>query len=291
MEKCNIAELTDRGVVAVTGSEAHRLLQDVVTNDIARARDGHAVHAALLTPQGKILFDFFLLDRGDCIFLECPRDVVSELIKRLTFYKLRADVTFEDVSPSHAVWAAWGDTPEIPEGAMGYADPRLSELGYRIIAANGVEPVSGCTVLSADDYHAHRIGLGVPEGGKDYPLGDTFPHEADYDQLNGVDFKKGCYVGQEVVSRMQHRGTARKRIVPVKADADIHAGADIVAGESTIGKVGTVSGNRALAMVRLDRAEKAIAEGRPLVAGDVDVHLHQPDWAEFNVPSGDNQHE
>jgi folate-binding protein YgfZ len=285
MAECNIAELTTRGVIKVSGSDSKKFLQDIVTNDVTKAVDGKAVHAGLLTPQGKILFDFFLLDRGTHFLLECARDTAADLIKRLTFYKLRAAVELEDISSTLKVWAAWNGVPDTQSGAIPYPDPRLEILGLRIIAPASLDMTAGCDVASEDDYHQLRIALGVPEADKDYPLGDTFPHEADYDQLAGVDFHKGCYVGQEVVSRMEHRGTARKRIVPARGRAPLTQGAKISAGDTTIGMLGSVAGDMGLAMVRLDRAEKAIEDGRPLMAGNVEIDLIQPGWANFSVPT------
>lgn len=286
MTKCSIAELTDRTAIRVTGDDAHKFLQDVVTNDVTRAVDGKAVHAALLTPQGKILFDFFLLDRGDHFLLECARDTVDELIKRLMFYRLRAAVEFEDLSNEVRIWAAWQGDPACDDDAVKFADPRVETLGFRVVAPVSSEMAdTGCKLSSEDAYHGHRISLGVPEAGKDYALGETFPHEADYDQLDGVDFHKGCYVGQEVVSRVEHRGTARKRIVPVRGASELSAGEQVSGGDSEIGVMGSVSGDRGLAMIRLDRAEKAISQGRELRAGNVDIALEQPSWASFDVPS------
>jgi hypothetical protein len=285
MTQCNIAELTERGVIKVSGDNAKKFLQDIVTNDVARAVDGKAVHAGLLTPQGKILFDFFLLDRGDHFLLECTRENVDDLIKRLTFYKLRAAVELEDLSATHKIWAAWNGTPDTSADAISYCDPRLEILGLRIIAPASLDVTAGCEAASEDEYHGLRIALGVPEADKDYPLGDTFPHEANYDQLAGVDFKKGCYVGQEVVSRMQHRGTARKRIVPAHGKAPLTEGAKISGGDTAIGLLGSVAGDIGLATVRLDRAEKAIKDGHPLMAGNVEIDLIQPGWAEFSVPT------
>lgn len=284
MTKCSFAKLSDRGLIKITGSDAHKLLQDIVTNDITLARDGRAIHAALLTPQGKILFDFFLLDKGDVLLMECDRESTPELIKRLTFYKLRADVAFEDISANHAVWAAWGECVMPDSGETVYADPRHPAIGFRLILDAGATPEIDGTQSTASDYHAHRIVLGIPEGGKDYAFGDTFPHEADYDLLKGVDFKKGCYVGQEVVSRMEHRGTARKRIVPVSGVAGLSSGAEITAGEASIGLLGSVAEDRGLAMVRLDRATKAIEDGRQITAGGTPIAFIQPDWANFTVP-------
>jgi len=155
----------------------------------------------------------------------------------------------------------------------------------RIIAPASIDVTAGCDVASEDDYHQLRIALGIPEADKDYPLGDTFPHEADYDQLAGVDFNKGCYVGQEVVSRMQHRGSARKRVVPARGNAPLTQGAKITAGDASIGTLGSVVDDMGLAMVRLDRAQKAVEEGRPLMADGVEITLVRPGWAQFSVPT------
>lgn len=288
MISCSIAQLTDRTAIRVSGADAPKFLQDVITNDITKAVGGKAVHAALLAPQGKILFDFLLLDRGDHFLLECQRETVDDLIKRLTFYRLRAAVEFEDLSKEVKVWAVWGGEPEYGDGAIGFADPRLGALGFRIVTPASLDMTQpACDLVDEAEYHAHRIALGVPEAGKDYLLGDTFPHDADYDQLNGVDFHKGCYVGQEVVSRIEHRGTARKRILPVRGVSDLATGDAITAGDSNIGVMGSVSGDRGLATVRLDRAGKAMSEGQTLSAGGIEISLVQPDWASFEVPQGE----
>ncbi len=286
MAKCQIAELPARGVIKVSGSDAKTFLQDIVTNDVTKADHTHAVHAGLLTPQGKILFDFLILERDDHTLLDCAKAIIEDLIKRLTFYRLRASVEFEDLSGTLHVHAAWGGMPELSSDAIIFTDPRLDALGQRIIAPSSLDSAKlDCEKASEQDYHRHRISLGVPEAGMDYALGDTFPHEADYDQLAGVDFSKGCYVGQEVVSRMQHRGSARKRIVPVSGDAPLTPGAEITAEDSRIGVVGSVANDKGLAMVRLDRAQKAVEEGRQLMADGVGITLVQPSWAQFSVPA------
>lgn len=289
MTNCNITGLTARGVIKVSGADAKKFLQDIITNDVNKAVDGHAIHAGMLTPQGKILFDFFLLDMGGHFLLECARENVADLIKRLTFYKLRAAVEFEDLSGARKVWAAWNGAPDTHAEAIAYTDPRLEILGLRIIAPVSLDMSGGCELASEDDYHALRIALGVPEADKDYELGDTFPHEADYDLLEGVDFHKGCYVGQEVVSRMQHRGTARKRIVPARGKAPLTQGAKITSGDAAIGMLGSVAGNSGLATVRLDRAQKAADKGYPLMAGNVEITLIQPGWANFDLPTQGNE--
>ena len=286
MSQCHAAPLPDRATVAVAGIDARNFLQGLITNDIGRVGDGVAIHAGLLSPQGKILFDFFVVPRGDAYLLECAKAESSELAKRLGFYRLRAGVEIAE-EPGLNVAAVWGGAPSLPEGAIVYADPRLADLGYRVVLPDGVDIAAlACADASEGDYHAMRIEFGVPEGGRDFAYGDNFPHEALFDQLNGVDFTKGCFVGQEVVSRMEHRGTARKRVVPVEGEAGLpEPGTSIEAGGQPIGRLGSVSGASGLALVRLDRAAEAIEAGTALRAGGVAVKLRKPDWARFAVPS------
>jgi folate-binding protein YgfZ len=185
------------------------------------------------------------------------------------------------------VAACWVGAPAHPGGAIVYADPRLPALGYRAFLPHGTEPAAlGCEAASEQDYHGFRISQGVPEGGRDYAFGDVFPHEALFDQLNGVDFKKGCFVGQEVVSRMEHRGTARKRVVPVEGAAPLPApGTSIEAAGAPIGTLGSVIGTSGLALIRLDRAEDAVARGETLAAGGVGIALRRPAFVRFAVPA------
>jgi folate-binding protein YgfZ len=286
MKKCNAALLSDRAVVRVTGPAAHTFLQGLITNDIDKAKPGGAIHAGLLTPQGKILFDFFVVPAADGFLLEIAQAKAGELAQRLGFYKLRAQVEIEE-DPSFAVAASWGAPPKLPECAIAYADPRLPGLGLRILLPADADVRNlGCTLASEDEYHTHRIALGVPEGGRDYAFGDAFPHEAMFDRLAGVDFNKGCFVGQEVVSRMEHRGTARKRIVGVEGEGPLpSSGTEITAGGALIGTLGSVSGNSGLALLRLDRAEEAKAAHQPLLAGEVTVALRIPAWARLETPA------
>jgi tRNA-modifying protein YgfZ len=286
MTECHVTLLTDRAVVRVAGPGAHAFLQGLVTNDIDKAKPGSAIHAGLLTPQGKILFDFFVVPAADGFLLDVPKAKAAELVQRLVFYRLRAQVEIAE-EPSFAVAAAWGTSPRLPGGAIIYADPRLPGLGQRILLRAGTGAGDlGCPLANEDEYRAKRIALGVPEGGRDYAYGDTFPHEAMFDQLDGVDFKKGCFVGQEVVSRMEHRGTARKRIVGVEGEEPLPpSGTEITAGSTPIGTLGSVSGRSGLALLRLDRAEEAQATGLPLRAGEVTVALRIPALARMKSTS------
>jgi hypothetical protein len=286
MSYCHAALLQRRGVIRVAGVDARKYLQGLITNDIAKAQDGRAIHAGLLNPQGKVLFDFFVVAANGGYLLDVVKDKSDELMKRLSFYRLRAEVDIVD-EPSLAISAAWGGEPHPCKDAVVYPDPRLPELGFRLILRADTSAAElGCSPASEADYDTNRIRLGVPEGGLDYGFGEAFPHEALFDQLNGVEFAKGCYVGQEVVSRMEHRGTARRRIVPIESEATLPlSGSSIEVGNMPIGTIGSVSGASGLALVRLDRAEEALARGIPLTAAGVKLRLRQPSFAKFSVPA------
>jgi folate-binding protein YgfZ len=285
MGQCLAAELVDRGVIEVAGAEARRLLQGLVTNDIETARDGRAIFAGLLTPQGKILFDFFLVPKGDGFLVEAPKASLGELLKRLNFYRLRAAVEIKE-APLKGV-ACWGGEPKVVEGAIAFVDPRAPELGTRVLAPQELSlDKIGCGSARENDYHAMRIAQGVPEGGRDYQYGDAFPHEALFDQLHGVDFKKGCFVGQEVVARMEHRGTARKRLIPVEGDRQLPAiGSDVLAGDTVVGSLTSIDGRLGLASLRLDRVEQAYEAGETLRAGEATLSLRRPGWLTLALPS------
>lgn len=267
-----VAKLTNRGVVRVSGADAADWLQDLITNDIARADEASACFAALLTPQGKVLFDFLLQRRGEDFLLDCAANHAGALAKRLSMYRLRAKVSISDSSAEFAVFAVWDSTGQPAIDAR--RDPRHPELGWRIISDPDNPGVD--TNSSLDAYSVFRIGLGVPEGGSDFSYGELFPHDVNMDELHGVDFRKGCYVGQEVVSRVHHRGTARKRVrkllLPSPAPAP---GTDILAGETTIGQVIAVAGNTGLGLVRIDRVAESLEAGAATRAGGgaVDIKL------------------
>lgn len=283
----SIVHLPDRGVVKVVGDDARSFLNGLVTCDMAKVSPGRAGFAALLSPQGKILFDFIIAEAepadGGGFFLDCPRALAPDLMKRLNLYKLRAKVICEDLSDVLGVAAVAGEGTFDAGDYLAYADPRLPALGLRLIGErNRLAALGG----SAQTYHDRRITLGVPEGGKDFAYADTFPHEALMDQLNGVDFRKGCYVGQEVVSRMEHRGTARSRIVPVIYAGGFgpDPGAEVIAGEKVVGRTGSKTAGRGLALLRLDRLADALAEGRTLTVGGLALAAARPDFARFEVP-------
>jgi folate-binding protein YgfZ len=268
------AFLEDRGIVRVSGEDAAAFLQNLLTNDVEALAPHEARYAALLTPQGKILFDFLVVhapaDAGASYLLDCDRARAADLAKRLSLYKLRAKVAIADESADHGVIAYWHGEPENAPGGVFYRDPRALGLGHRAILPRAMAIAVG--EADVGEYEALRISLGVPKGGVDFAFGDAFPHDADMDLLGGVDFKKGCYVGQEVVSRMKHRGEARKRVVRVRLEgAGPAPGVEVTDGERPVGVLGSSSGRHALALLRLDRVEEAKVAERSLVAGGVEL--------------------
>ncbi len=268
----NAIILEDRGVVEVAGADAVKFLHNLLTNDVNALQAGEARFAALLSPQGKILADFLVFARetedGLAFLLDCSSALVADLLRRLTFYRLRANIAISDRSADFAS-LAFPDAAEKPEvDALALApDPRSPSLGWRGLATH--EAAAKIAATPRDAYEARRIAAGVPDGGVDFTYGDAFPHEANMDRLAGVDFKKGCFVGQEVVSRMKHRGTVRKRVTLFHAEGPAPApGTPVTAGEVEIGVTGSRLGEEGLALIRLDKLEDAKAGGtRPLAGG------------------------
>ena len=269
------AFLPDRAFVKIAGADAEHFLQNLITTDLGVLAESELRPGALLTPQGKILFDFLISRDGDGFLIDIPADQIDAFIRRMTMYKLRSPVTIEAL-PVKGATVTWG------ESADGVADHRFA------LAGTELRRQVGRTGDPADreGYDALRILHGVPESGADYALQDAFPHDVLFDKSGGVSFRKGCYVGQEVVSRMQHRSTARRRVVILSADASLPAtGTEITISGKPIGALGTVAGDRALAIVRIDKAGEAMAAGEPILAGDVPVTVTLPSWSGLTFPA------
>lgn len=297
MPGATFAHLTARSVVRVSGEDVHHFLQNLITADMDSIDAAGSGFGALLTPQGKILFDFLIFAQDGSYLLDTPRQTVADFIKRLTFYRLRAKVVIEDISETHSVFAVWGE-PEIDcEPATLWQDPRVPALGQRLYGKAddikaGLES-AGAAEADHSAYVDHRISIGVPESLTDFGYSSIFPHDADMDALNGVSFSKGCYVGQEVVSRVHHRGTARKRFIQVTSDYALpDAGADIVSRDISVGQLtsstqladGTSKG---IALARLDKVVANRSDETPFSCGGVAVDLAIPDWASFTWPDSD----
>jgi len=263
----------ERAVLSLEGLEAENFLHNLVTADILGLAEGAARYTALLTPQGKILFDFFVVKTANGYLLDCAASQLEELTKRLMFYRLRAKVAIAERKDLEV-----GVSPERPSGMTAYIDPRTPLIGWRVIAEKGKLP-------TGNGYDQARIALGLADSDGDIGSGELFPHEANFDQLGAVSFSKGCYIGQEVVSRMEHRAAARSRILPATVDgAAPPRGTAIKSADKIIGSVLSSVGNSALALLRLDRMAEAT---QPLLTDAVRVHVHKPAWIKYDVPSKD----
>jgi hypothetical protein len=280
----SIATLPHRAVLGVEGAEARAFLHSLLTCDVQALQPGQGAYGALLTPQGKILFDLFTLATETGFLLDAAASGADDLVKRLTMYRLRRKIEIGP-QPHLAVAAVWGGeaAPDL-EGVQVFRDPRVDRLGYRAIGP--IDRLEAAATSDASRYDAHRIGLGIADSDRDIGSGELFPHEANLDQLNGVSFTKGCFVGQEVVSRMEHRGTARSRIVPVRFEGPPPSPDTVVtAGGRSLGRMLSSHDGRGLALVRLDRAEAARAAGEPMLAGDTAVVIERPQWARYRMPA------
>lgn len=270
------AHLEGRATVMVTGADAETFLQNILTTDLSSLGAGEARPGALLSPQGKILFDFLVSRVEEGLRLETRSEAAGDFVRRLMLYRLRAkaDISQPDESVVAVSWDAGSPLPPDAVRDLRFREPVFRHYGERTPAG-----------ASQADWHAYRIAQGIAESGDDYALGDAFPHDVLLDQTGGIGFTKGCYVGQEVVSRMQHRGTARRRILVARADGRLpEPGTSVTAAGRSIGSVGSSSGNTGLALVRIDRVKDATDAGAAIMAGDVAVSLEIPEWASFTFP-------
>ena len=272
--------LPDRALIALSGEDAEHFLQNLITTDIAGIGDGVAWAGGLLTPQGKFLFDFLVSRTPDGFRLETSKEDADQLLKRLIFYRLRAKVEIESAGND-------GVTVFVDDGAPEDAvvDERFRRAGMAIWRKAGRH---GDTDHEA--YTALRIRAGVAEMHADFTPQDAFPHDVLYDCNGGVSFRRGCYIGQEVVSRMQHRGTARRRLVEVVAKAPLPVpGTPLTAAGKQIGALGSVANNKAMAIVRIDRVANAIAAGEPIFADTVTVDIATYPWSGVTLATADSK--
>jgi len=272
-----------RGVLRIAGQDRVSFLQGLVTNDVAKAAAGQAVYAALLTAQGRFLHDFFILPQADALLIDCEADRRADLIRRLSMYKLRAKVTIEDKSASLAVVLVWGadaltalslpaEAGAMIAGESGpiFVDPRLASLGARAILTgdNAASWIAKHKFHAAEelDYDRHRIALGVPDGSRDLPVERALLMENNIDDLHGIDWNKGCYIGQEVTARMRYRSLVRKRLLPVAIDGPVpEFGAPITLAGAEAGEMRSAVPGLGLALLRQEALDK-VGDGRQLVS-------------------------
>jgi folate-binding protein YgfZ len=291
--------MLNRGVIALSGEEARSFLQGLISNDIDKVAADRAIYAALLTPQGKCLFDFFIAEQEGTLLLDVEANRLPALIQRLTMYKLRAKVEITDVSGDFGVVALLGTSAldkldlsdsrgaaEAIEDGVVFVDPRLSELGARAILRRGSAASTleapGFVAATDDDYEKARFDAGVPEGAIELGIDKSPLLELGFEELGGVDFEKGCFVGQELTARMKYRGLVRKRLMPVTFDggapdpesAIMADGRDIGTFRASVGKGG-------FALLRLDKLQESTESGASLQAGDVKVTPVKPSWVNF----------
>ncbi|MBZ9852656.1 folate-binding protein YgfZ [Mesorhizobium sp. CA13] len=274
------ALLKDRALISISGPDAEHFLQNILTTDLDALGAGEAKPGALLTPQGKILFDFLISRAGENAFrLECRADIADDFVRRLMLYRLRAKVEIAK-SEQTLVSIAWGNesAPSQKDSTV-LADRRFRDESVTRSYGSAQETDDGAA------WQALRIAHGIAESGTDYQLGDAFPHDVLLDETGGVGFTKGCYVGQEVVSRMQHRGTARRRVLIVRAERALpDAGVELTVDGRSVGTLGSNAGTIGLGIARIDRIKAALDAGQPILAGDVPVTVAIPPFAKFSFP-------
>ena len=289
--------LPTRGVLAVSGPDARSFLQGMVSNDVDKVDAETAIYAGLLSPQGKFLYDFFIALDGDVFLLDCERERIADLAKRLGMFRLRAKAEIADRSEEMSVAAVVGDraaevlglAPEHgragPFGqGVAFVDPRLAGLGARAVlpAASAVTSLEEAGLRQGDiaDYETLRLSLGIPDGSRDIVVDRAFLLESNFEELHGVDFTKGCYVGQENTSRQKYRGTVRKRLLPVRVEGPLpEPGTPILLGDKEVGTMRSGFDGRAIALLRLEYVDEAKSSGTALTAGEATITPMPPPWA------------
>jgi folate-binding protein YgfZ len=287
--------LEDRGVLTVAGEDRRTFLQGLISNDVNKAAADRAVYASLLTPQGRFLHDFFIVEMNEALTIDAEGARLDDLRRRLSLYRLRAKVTLAPLA-DHVVVALFGpealetlglvDEPGRAEpyaDGVAFVDPRLAALGARAIvprAALDRISAAGFAPATRDAFEDMRLALGVPDGSRDLPVEKALLLENGFDEMHGIDWTKGCYVGQEVTARMKYRSLVRKRLTPVRIDgAAPPPDTPVLLDGEEAGEMRSAFGNRGLALLRLDVMERADREGRPLTAGTASVMPFKPAWA------------
>lgn len=294
--------LADRAVLRLSGADTREFLQGLITNDVDRVTPRRAGYAALLTPQGKYLFDFFIAQQGEALLLDCEAARAGELLKRLKLYRLRAKVEIEDISENVSVAALFDDdiaddmALSHEEGAARnegevclYIDPRLADAGVRAILpkkrAAAYFEAMGYVSAGLADYDEHRLRLGLPDGSRDLAVDKAIVVESNFEELHGVDFKKGCYVGQELTARTKYRGLVRRKLLAVEVSGPLpQPGTQITLDGKDAGTVQSGRGSRAMALLRLEPLQQVLDAGAELTAGEARLRPIVPDWLKLELP-------
>ena len=288
--------LTNRGIISVTGSNSRDFLQGIISNDITLVSPNKTIYAALLTPQGKYLFDFFISQSGEKLLIECEKDRVPDLMKRLRIYKLRADANLVDETETYSIFAIWGDDAaqatglhnerglahEISGGTQ-FIDPRLNTAGVRSVltfeAAEAQLQSLAAEPASTSDYDLHRLKLGLPDASRDLVVDKAILIESGFDELNGVDWNKGCYMGQELTARTKYRGLVKKRLISVFIEgAAPEPGTPIMVGDKNAGEMRSSNAGYGIALLRLDQLNNEAAK---YICDQAILRPNKPKWADF----------
>lgn len=281
MQENRYITLTNRAIIAVHGEEAKHFLQNLITTDIVQLGPGELLPGALLTPQGKVKFDFLIGLENQGYLIEINDVDAANFQKVLLLYKLRAKV--EITKPKQCVTLlSWQNSLSILDLGLSFRDKRFPDLlnVQRQYLDQSTDPHQ-----NIDRWKQLRIDYAIAESHSDFSLGDVFAHDINFDQIGGLSFKKGCYIGQEVVSRMHHRQTARRRTIIAQAQTAIPEKATvIVADGQPIGTLGTILGDNAIAIIRIDRAKKAMDQGKAITAEGVPLQLLLPSNVTFSFP-------
>lgn len=303
MSELGFSTVVHRGAVRVGGEDRVAFLQGLISNDVARVSPTQAIHAALLTPQGRFLWDMFVIDAGDALLLDVERDRAAELVKKLGIYRLRSKVTLENPGDALEIVVAYGPRTAVALGlsetagaarriddAIAYVDPRLPDLGVRLVSPDGhaaaLLAARGFQAMPFESYEALRLSLGVPDGSRDLPVEKALLLENGFDELNGVDWKKGCYMGQELTARTKYRALIRKRLLPVAVEGPLPAaGTPVMLDGQEAGEMRSGLAGRALALLRLEAVDKAAAGEGALRAGDALLKPAIPTWLKRPDPS------
>jgi len=305
MSQSLVCILKNRGALRLAGPDTRAFLQGLVSNDVNACQTGNAIYAALLTPQGKFLHDLFIIDDGESLLLDCEVERADDLRQLLQAYKLRAKVTFENVSAAYDVWAAWDlsssrqkresivmpaqaeasqlrHTAREPDpihpplceaylfenGARMYVDPRLRALGHRIILKKTAQ-LQGIERAHFNDYDCHRLAFGIPDGSRDMIVGKSTLLECNFDRLNGISWSKGCYMGQELTARMHHRALVKKRLFSVKICSGApKIGLIVRDGDADVGDMRSSNGDLGLALLNIEKANAALKDKKSFTCGD-----------------------
>ncbi len=271
-----LTELSHRTVVQLSGPDKVLFLQGLVTNDVTKIGQDSPIYAALLTPQGKFLFDLFIFQFEDSWWIDCERARVNELLKRLTLYKLRSQIELLDLSATYRVFAYWGKNLTSTSEGIAINDPRLPQLGQRIYAP--IDPELAPS-LPLDEYDAYRLSLGIPDGSRDIPIDKGIILECGFDELHAIDWNKGCYIGQELTARTRYRGLVRKRLLPVSIEGNApEPYTPIFLNEEEVGEMRTNAKGYGLALLRLEQIRNALPV---LKCGDATLKPYVPEWMQL----------